>query len=538
MGTRSAMADRLHLWSPVLVKELRTRMRGARPAWLQAGYVFAMMVVMGFAYAASAGLSVNPYGPMGFQLGRTLYKAILITQAVLVALIVPGLTAGAVSSELEQKTYDMLASTRLRSRQVVLGKLLSAWLFAALLLTTSLPLAALCLLFGGVSPAEVLWSYGLAALTALLLAAIGLWWSSLVARSLVAVVGAYATMGAFMIGSAVLIILPNPMLGSSYPPGPSVFAALNPVAAVFYATETPPVYGHPTPAGAAAAVLLVLTALLLAAAASQRLPLLGRRCGIKVRGLMLVLFVIFTALAVGNLGEGLRASHAPADVRRSIGVAFFALITLVMALTPVIAVGEINDPPREGFARWLAGGLSPRRWLQPQVRSAFPFLALLALAGGGIILGGLRYFVPALTAAGLRPLWGMIILTIAATFGLSMVGMWMALAMPGFRGRVTVAVGIVITYLVTLVVAGGAAAAAASGAPMPGAALVHLNPAVAALYLAGVFASIKGVHLYSSLRSAVTVTSGIYIAAGLVGLAGAGTSFRRRRRKAADGDQG
>jgi ABC-type transport system involved in multi-copper enzyme maturation permease subunit len=523
MGAIAAASDRVHLWSPVLVKELRTRMRGARPAWLQAGYVFAMLVVMAATYAAEVGSGTVQVRP-GLQVGHTLYVALFIVQAVLVALIVPGLTAGAISGEQEQKTYEMLAGTRLRSRQVVAGKLLGAWLFAVLLLTTSLPLAALCLLFGGVSPAEVMWSYGLIALFALLLASVGLWWSSAVPRSLVAVIGAYGTMGALMAVTAAVMY--RPMTFTRGYPGPSIFAAVNPVAAVFYAANALPLYGWAVPTGVASAALFIIASALFAAAASQRLPLFGRRRGIFVRGLMLLLFSAITFLAAGDCGQAIRAGLGLNSTRGFLAISACCVMTLLMALAPVLAAGELAQPLAGGFIGWLAGGLSPRRLLQPDVRSAFPFLALMTLVALGVILGAVLYFgqVPGVPLW-LPAYWRLLALSLATAFGCSMLGLWAALRMPGLRGRAALSVVIVVGYLMTHLIV----ATAPAGPHLLSVQLAYLNPSLIALTYARHLAYPALLRLQGAAGLGIGATAAVlFLIIGIVGLFGAHAAFKRQ----------
>ncbi|UCH34495.1 MAG: ABC transporter permease [Armatimonadota bacterium] len=533
MGALATVSDRMHLWSPVLVKELRTRMRGARPAWLQAGYVFAMLVVMGATYAAQVGTS-GRFGPsLGFQLGRALYLALFIVQAILVALIVPGLTAGTISGEQEQKTYDMLAVTRLRSRQVVVGKLFSAWLFAVLLLTTSLPLAAMCLLFGGVSPAELMWSYGIVALSALMLAAVGLWWSTAVARSLLAVVGAYATTGGLLVLSGMLVFDPV-ATGVGYTLAPSIFGAVNPFGAIYFASNAVAVYGWNIPTGVAGAGLLVASAALLAAAASQRLPLLGRRRGVVVRALMLLIFALFAFLAVGNYGQALRGAVTPGTMRIVCALSACLIISLLLLLVPVIGAGELESSPRRRFLSWLVGGLSPRRILQPQVRSALPFLVILALVGFGTVIGGLWFFAPKHSATWLDPLLRGAALALAAVFGCSMLGVWATLLMPGLRGRLVLGATLVIVYLLTLLVV----ATAPSGPRLLSVQLAYVNPAVTALSLAKpqLYASLGTLHGWAGL-GVIGTSAAIYVVIGMVALAGAAVAFRRHVSPEETGDE-
>ena len=56
-------------------------------------------------------------------MGRTFFEILFYSQAVMIALITPALTAGAISIEREQRTFEMLRGTILRPRSIVWGKL-------------------------------------------------------------------------------------------------------------------------------------------------------------------------------------------------------------------------------------------------------------------------------------------------------------------------------------------------------------------------------------------------------------------------------
>jgi ABC-2 type transport system permease protein len=150
------------LWTldnPVITKELRGRMRGARTYWLLFGYLLLLSLILFFSYLGwwnshSNAMDVGG-ASAGFTVGRTFFKTLFYSQAVMIALITPALTAGAISIEREQRTYEMLRGTVLRPGSIVWGKLASSVSFVALLLTSSLPLLSLCFLLGGVSPGEV-----------------------------------------------------------------------------------------------------------------------------------------------------------------------------------------------------------------------------------------------------------------------------------------------------------------------------------------------------------------------------------------------
>src|SRR5947209_563309 len=101
--------------NPVLVKELRTRMRGVRAFWIVGGYVAILatgLILVYYGYVSSwANLRDLPDGgrslPRASAAGHALFVTLLCTQAVLIALIAPALTSGAIAGEREQHSYDL-----------------------------------------------------------------------------------------------------------------------------------------------------------------------------------------------------------------------------------------------------------------------------------------------------------------------------------------------------------------------------------------------------------------------------------------------
>ena len=85
-----------------------------------------------------------------------MFAVLTILQMALVLFITPSLTAGAISSEREKQTLNILLTTTQSSTQIVVGKLLSSVAFLVLMLVAGLPLYSLVFLFGGVSPSQLI----------------------------------------------------------------------------------------------------------------------------------------------------------------------------------------------------------------------------------------------------------------------------------------------------------------------------------------------------------------------------------------------
>lgn len=189
--------------NPILVKEIRSRMRGARAFVLLTIYLLVLSGVTLLLYTAMIG-SAESGIETGRLIGRTLFLVVGAVALVEVCLITPALTSGSIAGERERQTYDLLIASLLSPWQIVWGKLASALAFAMLLILAVVPVMSLAFLFGGVSLTEVLIALAGLVATAVFYATIGLFWSSVMRGSLGAT--------SFAIGSVIMILLGVPFL--------------------------------------------------------------------------------------------------------------------------------------------------------------------------------------------------------------------------------------------------------------------------------------------------------------------------------------
>jgi ABC-type transport system involved in multi-copper enzyme maturation permease subunit len=201
------MAFSLSFENPILTKELRTRMRGAKAFWILLLYLGLLSVILGGTYLSwlTSQERQGAYATQTYDMGRMFYGVIFAVQAALVGLITPALTAGALSIEREQRTFEALAVSPLSRRSIVLGKLTSSVGFVGLLLLSSLPLVALCFLLGGVSPQEVCAAYVLLMASAFLYGATGMAYSSFAKNTTTSTVLTYGTILLFFVGTLPLV---------------------------------------------------------------------------------------------------------------------------------------------------------------------------------------------------------------------------------------------------------------------------------------------------------------------------------------------
>ncbi len=184
-----ALGDwRAYRINPVMLKELRGRMRGARGFAI----ITVFLTLMGF-FTLLLYLLQIPQGGVVVtgELGRELFIGVLFIELMLIIFIVPALTAGAITNERERKTYDLLQTTLITKATFVVGKLQSALGYIVLLLLSAVPLQSIAFLFGGVSEAELLLALLVLLVSAITLGAFGMFFSSITERTLAATVRSY-----------------------------------------------------------------------------------------------------------------------------------------------------------------------------------------------------------------------------------------------------------------------------------------------------------------------------------------------------------
>ncbi|HZM73749.1 MAG TPA: ABC transporter permease subunit [Candidatus Polarisedimenticolia bacterium] len=187
------------------VKELRGRMRGRRAFIILTVY---LILIGGFAWMSEilqeklyAGAFANQATFASAAIGRAVFGAILLLETLLVVVLTPGFTAGAISLEREKQTLDMLATTPISSLAIVIGKLLSALVYVFILVLASVPLSALVFVFGGVAWDDVLRGYIVLLATAVGIGSVALFFSALARRTQAATILSYFAVLAATLGS-------------------------------------------------------------------------------------------------------------------------------------------------------------------------------------------------------------------------------------------------------------------------------------------------------------------------------------------------
>ena len=194
--------------STIMVKELRSRMRGRRAFVVLTIYLALLALITYGAYLIVAPGAQAEFGGGGGQManvsgiiGQTIFTLLSVFQLILVCFIAPGFTAGQISLEREKQTLDLLVSTPMRPGAIVIGKLTAALAFVVLMIVAAVPITAIVLMYGGVSVGDIVRQQLVLLTTAVALGAIGLFFSALLKRTQAATVLTYITMLGLTVGT-------------------------------------------------------------------------------------------------------------------------------------------------------------------------------------------------------------------------------------------------------------------------------------------------------------------------------------------------
>lgn len=208
--------NRIRPWleiNPILVKELRSRMRGGR-AFLT---LTLLLLATGGALIGMIVLVSNipNYGRamLSAEVGSILFSMLVNLELLIVCVVAPAVTAGAISGEIEKLTFDLLLATSLSPVRILWGKLLSALSYVLLLLFAAVPLASIVFVFGGITLTSMLKALAMLLLTAVMVGMMGLFFSALFRRTGRATIVSLMTVVVLLLGpifiSAVLLIIRN-----------------------------------------------------------------------------------------------------------------------------------------------------------------------------------------------------------------------------------------------------------------------------------------------------------------------------------------
>ena len=139
--------------NPILAFSATRRMRSFKTLLIVAAW---LGVMLGVALLIMRYLFRSEVSIYGLRSGVSCYNALMIAQFILIVLIAPAMTSGAIAGERERQTLELLLVTNTRSFRIVAGKAMESFAMLALLIVTGFPVMCLTMMTGAVTILQIL----------------------------------------------------------------------------------------------------------------------------------------------------------------------------------------------------------------------------------------------------------------------------------------------------------------------------------------------------------------------------------------------
>lgn len=141
---------------PIFHREVLTIPRNQKFFLSRAGYGTILLVLIWTGWQIMIGWrDVNEVGILA-RFEQILFRALVLTQLIMMLFFAPIASATSVAHEKDRRTFLLLLMTDLTNWEIILGKLGSSLLLITVLLAGGLPVLAISLLFGGISPSQLI----------------------------------------------------------------------------------------------------------------------------------------------------------------------------------------------------------------------------------------------------------------------------------------------------------------------------------------------------------------------------------------------
>lgn len=200
--------------------ELRQRIRSKRWIWVLAAWFVVIGAVTWLILAAVPMLlgvsdpGVRPEGPTAGPLAFGTITFFVLGMGLVIA---PAFTATAINGDRSAGTLALLQATRLSALEIALGKLIAAWLTAAVFLVVVLPFIALSMIWGDISVVQVLITFLVVFAEVAVICAIGIGWSSLLNRTAMSTMMTYLSVVFLTVISLIVMGLLAPLVMKQEP---------------------------------------------------------------------------------------------------------------------------------------------------------------------------------------------------------------------------------------------------------------------------------------------------------------------------------
>ncbi|MBX7132817.1 MAG: ABC transporter permease [Fimbriimonadaceae bacterium] len=355
-------------------RDFRAQLRGSRAIFLWGAY---LLIMIGYALIMYAQVSRSSYYGGSMSVSETqgrlkeFYDQILYFLGAVVLLVAPGLTATTVATERQRRSLDLIFSAPVTPKYYLVGKMLSSYRYTWMLLILSLPITSVCVVMGGATWSEVLTSYLLLSLHALLLTAMSIVVSASVPKPVTAIMMSYLLTIVFAVGSTMLAAASVFAGGMRVSQEMAFTSQFSPFLVGYSADSYSYVFGRETPNWIITMLVTLLFTKILLLGGGSVLSTTGARETIGLR--------IHALIYIGLLGFSVGAwvTSSVSYPGALLGVAAgWTLMPLLLAVPTIASFGR--DRERK---YWNDGLISIRQTLTGARSGGLTFLLGLAFVG-------------------------------------------------------------------------------------------------------------------------------------------------------------
>lgn len=194
--------------NPILRNELKLHARTVRLPIILVIYNLVLSCVAVLLMASIQNQYQSGY-PIQYDELMEIFTILGWIQCVLVCFMVPILTASAIAGEREKQTLDIMLTTSISPFSIILGKLVAAMCTVCILVLSSVPILSISFLFGGMSWKDMIAFLFVVIAIGVFVGSIGLFFSSLVKKTPVAIVLTFLVLGIVIIGTVAFFPIAN-----------------------------------------------------------------------------------------------------------------------------------------------------------------------------------------------------------------------------------------------------------------------------------------------------------------------------------------
>ena len=195
----------------IMVLELRQRVRATRWRVMLGIWLAVLILLCGGLTIAAAATSSEP----SKEFFVPLYDLVVCFVLGIGLIVAPTLSATSINGDRTDATLALLQATALRSQEIVVGKLLAAWVAAIAFLATAAPFLIILTVAGGSHWQAVVAHLVILVFTLGAVCAIGLGFSALTARPSASAVLTYIVVAALTVGTPLATTIASPLVTST-----------------------------------------------------------------------------------------------------------------------------------------------------------------------------------------------------------------------------------------------------------------------------------------------------------------------------------